>query len=652
MLVAPWLLVTACNDDGGDADVDHDESPATCAARALGPASSMEERGVLVVLAGDGGAGFVDGASPRFDGIGGLAFVENMVLVTDIFNATLRALDRTTRLTTTLLGEPLQAGAIDGDCAEVRFYGPRGIVADPNDADVAWLGDGPCVRRVDIREGRVTTVAGDCESPGFVDGAPRDARFGFLLHDLEIGHDRRIYVADRANDVVRVVDLDSGTVSTLASGFAGPGALVLNEADATLYVADTFACAVRAVDIVTGESEVVVGRPGACGAVDGDAATARLDTPQGLAFLDNELVIAGFSGDVRVASVGSGHVRTVAHVPAGFFAPFAVDDGVVWAATNDDALITMTLDGEVGFVAGPRNPVGFVDGAGVDARFALPVSAVVLPGASQVLVSDAGNHALRTVDVASGATTTLLGGPGRAGHVDGTFDEARLDYPAGLALADDGQTLWVADNGAGAITRVDLSRRTVTTVARIDDAWDIALDETAGALWVVASAPGLLVRVDLDTGDDVVVADGLAYPVGVAVVDGAVWVAENEDHVLTRVTDDGAVQVVLGTRGFSGVVTGDADVALMFSPSGLTTVDDAAGPAVYVAETGGQVIRRIDRRDFSSRIVVGQPTSSGALPAGASVALADATILNPLDVVVVGDDLVIVGDTTVVLARR
>jgi hypothetical protein len=39
------------------------------------------------------------------------------------------------------------------------------------------------------------------------------------------------------------------------------------------------------------------------------------------------------------------------------------------------------------------------------------------------------------------------------------------------------------------------------------------------------------------------------------------------------------------------------------------------------------------------------------LPAGSTVSLAGAPILNPNDVTVVGDDIVIVGDTTVVAAR-
>jgi sugar lactone lactonase YvrE len=622
-----------------------------CPVRTLGPPSSTAERGVLVVLAGEGSAGFVDGVAPRFDGVGGLAFAADRLIVTDIFNATVRAVDPATAQSETLWGSPLQEGAVDGVCSDVRCNGPRGVAVDPADAGILWFGDGPCLRRGRLAQGDVVTIAGDCQTPGFVDGTLADARFGFLLHDVEAAMGGRVFLADRVNDSIRAVDVENGTVTTLASGLDGPGALALDEPAGHLYVADTFACVIRRIDLTSQESLIVAGQPGTCGAVDGSALQARLDTPQGLAIVGDRLLVGGFSGDVRSVDLFSGAVATVASVPAGFFAPFVTRGERVFAATNDGAIVSIAVDGNVAFVAGPREPFGFVDGDGVDARFALPVSVVGLPGGREVLVSDAANHALRVVAIETGVTTTLLGGPARAGHVDGNFDEARLDYPAGLALTADGTTLWVADNGDGSVVRVDLAARTVTTVARIRDAWDVALDEAAGALWVVASGPGELVRVGTADGVVEVLTAALAYPVGVAVADDAVWVAENEGHVLSRVDAAGTISVALGVRGFEGVVAGDADVALLSGPSGVFAVDDERGPALYVAETGGQVVRRVDRRDLSSRIVVGQTTTSGALPAGSRVSLADGTLLNPLDVVAVAGDLVVVGDATVVVAR-
>ena len=79
---------------------------------------------------------------------------------------------------------------------------------------------------------------------------------------------------------------------------------------------------------------------------------------------------------------------------------------------------------------------------------------------------------------------------------------------------------------------------------------------------------------------------------------------------------------------------------------------------LYVAETGGQTIRRVDLTTVESVFVVGDPFLSGSLPAGSRTALVGAPILNPNDVAVVdavdgsgGTDIVIVGDSTVVVAR-
>jgi sugar lactone lactonase YvrE len=643
----------------GDGD-DTDRRPVddeACPPRVLGPAPSAADRGVLVVLAGEGGAGFVDGVDGRTNGVGGLAPTDDGgLLVTDIFNATLRRVDGDDGAWTTPWGAPLIAGARDGACGDARFNGPRGVARDPRDADVYWFGDGPCLRRLDMGTGAVDTVAGDCTSPGDADGPLAEARFGFLFHDVEVAADGRVFVADRVNDVVRVVDVEAGAVVTLAGGFDGPGALALDDDAGVLYVADTFRCAVMAVDVDDGTTAVIGGLPGRCGERDGDASVATLDDPQALALVGARLLVGGFSGAVRLLDPADGSIATVSSVPAGFFAPFStLDDGAVVAADTDGALWTLDDAGGVTGRAGPRTPAGFVDGAGVDARFALPATVVALPGpggapATSVVVTDAFNDALRTVDVATGVTATLLGGPG-ADDVDGSFDVAGIPFPTGVAVDAAGTTLWVASGGARAIKRVDLVARTVTTVASITDPWELALDEAAGALWVVASEPGTLSRLDLASGALDVVADGLAYPTGVAVADGAVFVAENAGHVLSRVAVDGAIDVVLGVRGFGGRVAGDAAVALLEGPSSLHAAVEDGVPVLYLAETAGQVVRRIDLRDRSSRFVVGSPTLSGALPAGARVALDEATLLNPLDVVTVGRDIIVVGDTTVVVAR-
>jgi len=627
--------------------------PARCAARTITPTTSTDAHGVLVVLAGEGGSGYADGPFARSNGVGGLARAgDGTVVLTDIFNGTLRGLDVAAGTMTTLAGFPLDLGAVDGSCGETRFNGPRGIAVDPRDADVVWFGDGPCLRRAELGSGTVTTVAGDCSTPGDDDDLLADARFGFLFHDVEVGSDGRVFIADRANNSIRVVDVDGGFTVTLASGLDGPGGMALD--GDLLFVADTFNHTIKSVDVDSGLVNLVAGRAGVAGGTDGDLATATLDSPQALALVGRTLLVAGFDGAVRAIDLDASTIATIA-TGAGFFAPFLQDGDGVLAADLDGAIVRIGRDGGLTHVAGPRQPVGYADGEGTGARFALPACVVVDDTNGAVLVSDAANAAVRQIDLATGAVTTLMGHPDFPGTTDGPRADARLEFPAGLARATDGDLL-IVDNAAGTLRRLDVATDTVATVATgLDDPWEVATFDADRAV-VVEAAAGRVSLVALGDGTVTPVATGLAFPVGVAVVDGRVFVAENEGHTIVEVElAGGATTPFLGTAGFQGSADGDADVALLNFPAGLDARLEDGAPVLYVAETGGQTIRRVDVASRSSRFVVGDPFLSGALPAGSRVALEGAPLLNPNDVVAIdgdgGTDLVIVGDTTVVVAR-
>ncbi len=602
----------------------------------------------MQVLAGEGGPGYADGVFARTNGVGGLALVAGGVVLTDIFNGTVRGLDVSAGAMTTLVGAPLDVGAIDGGCGEARLNGPRGIATDPRDPSVVVFGDGPCLRRADLVAGDVTTIAGDCSTPGDDDDTLLAARFGFLLHDLEIDSDGRIYVADRINDTIRVVDVDGGFTLSLASGLNGPGGLVLD--GSLLFVCDTFDHTLKSVDTRTGEVRIVAGRSGVPGSVDGDLAAATLESPQALALLGRVLLTAGFDGAIRAIDLDEGSVRTIAR-GRGFFASFLAEHDGVLAADLDGAIVRIGTQGTIEHLAGPRSPTGAVDGPGQTARFALPASVVVDGDAA--LVSDALNATIRRVELLTGETTTLLGQLEAPGSDDGPRLAARLDYPAGLAITDDGDLL-IVDNAAGSLRRLDRQTDTVSTLARgLTDPWEVAVVDSARVV-VVESAAGRVSWVSVDDGTVSPLVEGLALPVGVAVIDGRIFVTENEGHTLVEVAADGSVTRRLGTPGFQGSVDGTADVALLSFPAGLASGRLAGASVLYVAETGGQTIRRIDVASFESRFVVGDPVLSGALSAGSRVALEGAPLLNPNDVAVASgvaeDALVIVGDSTVLLA--
>jgi DNA-binding beta-propeller fold protein YncE len=154
------------------------------------------------------------------------------------------------------------------------------------------------IRRVDARSGRITTIAG-VGLPRFGgDGGPAVAA-GLNEPAALAVQGSRLYVADQSNNRVRMIDLRTAVISTIAgtgtatfngdgrhatdASLAGPSGLTIG-ADGRLYIADTFNGRIRAVDPVTGMIETVVGDGGEYryqGAME--AASPSLSRPSGIA---------------------------------------------------------------------------------------------------------------------------------------------------------------------------------------------------------------------------------------------------------------------------------------------------------------------------------------------------------------------------------
>ena len=82
------------------------------------------------------------------------------------------------------------------------------------------------------------------------------------------------------------------------------------------------------------------------------------------------------------------------------------------------------------------------------ARFNYPRGVAIDSGRGVALVTDSSNHALRQVDLTSGAVTTLAGLTGSAsGTVDGVGEAARFHSPTGVAIDSGHGVALVADWG-------------------------------------------------------------------------------------------------------------------------------------------------------------------------------------------------------------
>jgi len=154
------------------------------------------------------------------------------------------------------------------------------------------------IRRVDAHTGRITTIAG-VGLPRFGgDGGPSVAA-GLNEPVALVLLGTRLYIADQSNNRIRMVDLRTGIITTIAgtgtatfngdgrhateAALAGPSGLTIGT-DGRLYIADTFNGRIRAVDPSTGMIETVVGDGGEYRYQgESEAASASLSRPSGMA---------------------------------------------------------------------------------------------------------------------------------------------------------------------------------------------------------------------------------------------------------------------------------------------------------------------------------------------------------------------------------
>ncbi|MFJ3663357.1 thioredoxin-like domain-containing protein [Streptomyces sp. NPDC090119] len=278
-----------------------------------------------------------------------------------------------------------------------------------------------------------------------------------------------------------------------------------------------------------------------------------------------------------------------------------------------------------------------------------PGKALLLPSGN-FLVSDTTRHQL--VELAEdGESVVRRIGSGARGFADGSAEQASFNEPQGLALLDDGSVV-VADTVNHALRRLDLASGAVTTLAgtgkqwmqgaptsgparevELSSPWDVAV--FGGQVWIAMAGVHQLwtydpaartVRVAAGTTNEGLV-DGpgaeawFAQPSGLTATADRLWLADSETSALRWVDLDGAVHTAVGTGLFDfGHRDGAAGQALLQHPLGVTALPDGS---VAVADTYNHALRRYD-------------------PATGEVTTLATDLREPSDAVLVGDDIVVV----------
>jgi sugar lactone lactonase YvrE len=232
--------------------------------------------------------GFEDGsaASSKFEYPFGIAVdLSGNVYVADTDNHKIRKID-TAGNVTTIAGST--AGFADGEGANAQFDSPYGIAVD-NVGNI-YVADvtNHRIRKI-APNGLVSTIAGTGES-GYKDGDSSASKFA-RPYGLAIDNQGKIYVADRDNHKIRIIDTD-GKVSTLAGstqGFADRNGInaqfnypnsVAIDALGCVYVADSDNHKIRKI-MPNGDVSTLAGS--IQGFANGEATTAKFSIPRGIA---------------------------------------------------------------------------------------------------------------------------------------------------------------------------------------------------------------------------------------------------------------------------------------------------------------------------------------------------------------------------------
>lgn len=265
-----------------------------------------------------------------------------------------------------------------GLATDAELFQPNGVALDPGgDLYIADTSN-DSIRRVDAKTHIITTIAGGCSSSaptcerGFGgDGGP--AVKALLAQPVAVALDteENLYIADKGNNRIRRIDLKTGIITTVAgscavnevdvcpSGYTPDGGLatravlaepqgVIVDPFGNIVFSDTENDLVRKIDAKTGKLTTIAGLYGWIGLHNngGPAINAALQWPTQLAYDNSGNLYIVDSADEVIRQVTGSNQPTAAMpvftpAPGGY--PTTID--VTISDASKDSAIYYTLDG-------------------------------------------------------------------------------------------------------------------------------------------------------------------------------------------------------------------------------------------------------------------------------------------------------------------
>jgi sugar lactone lactonase YvrE len=606
-----------------------------------------------------GGCGAADGAAgdARFGELQSGITSDNAgnLYVADRGSNLVRKVD-TSGNVTTIAGQANVSGETDDttNALNATFNQPHGIAVDAAGANV-YVSDwtGCTIRHITVGAG-TSTLAGIANMCGYAE-ATLGSNVQLNSASELVLSGTSLFFTDYYNDVLRIVDINTGK-STLLAGLAGtPGSgnapprfnspNGLTTDGTLLYVASDDFTVRTATTTPTANTTTIAGAAGTSGYLD--------NTNGNAARFQNLTGITYNAGSLYVVDAGNALIRAVVSTGANAVTTLAGTQGVSGIADGNPATFSTSAEGIVASrgslyvndganctvrqvvistavtstFAGVANQAGIADGAIGTSRLQT-ARAFAVDSTGKVYFSDTGNHTIRamTLSKSGGSYTstiiTVAGTPGTPGFNNATGTAALFNQPKGLTLAGDG-TLYIADGANSAIRKLDTASGAVSTVATLQGPpISVAIDET-GVLYattqrntIVRLAPGeqsreLWGQANVTGSTDDIGSLALFSLPGGLVYDGArhLYVGDTNNQTIRRVdVDSGVVTTLAGTAGMAGYLDANGPAARFNKPS-MVLLDGANG--LLVGEVGNHVVRRIDLGTGDVTTLLGQSTRAG-----------------------------------------
>jgi streptogramin lyase len=352
---------------------------AACAAYAVTPVA-IEAAWVTQTLIGDGNPGFTGNFGPAKEAqidnpFGVLRGPDGALWFTEYGGQRVRRLLKDGSLATVVGDGKRGLLGNGGPALSASLNMPHEIRFDPfGDLYIADMGN-HVVRKVEMKTGNITTLAGTGLPKFGGDGGPAKLAYLKQPHSIQFGRDACMYVCDTGNNLIRRVNMGSGIITS----FAGTGAMGVTPDGAPIR--GTPLSGPRALDVDKEGNLWVVTR-------DGNQ-VLKLD------MLNERIHVIAGTGEKGYSGDGGPARKATFRGPKGI----SVDkDGNVWIAdTENNAVRRINMaTGKIETIAGTGERGDGPDGDALKCKLSR-VHGVFADADGAVYIGDSENHRIRVL---------------------------------------------------------------------------------------------------------------------------------------------------------------------------------------------------------------------------------------------------------------